>query len=72
MALWLQCQEAIHHKSAYHAWRVLKKSASMDAIDRSSGGGDDGSETDSDVGDCLGEGGGDKADHLAAQKPSGM
>ena len=21
MALWLQCQEAIHHKTAYHAWR---------------------------------------------------
>jgi len=72
MALWLQRQEAIHHKSAYHAWRVLKKSASMDAIDRSSGGGDDRSETDSDVGDRLGEGGGDEADHLAAQKPSGM
>jgi len=72
MALWLQRQEAIHHKSAYHAWRVLKKSASTDAIDRSSGGGDDGSETDSDVGDRLGEGGGDEADHLAAQKPSGM
>jgi len=23
MALWLQRQEVIHHKSAYHAWRVL-------------------------------------------------
>ncbi|KAI5989448.1 hypothetical protein EDC04DRAFT_2873164 [Pisolithus marmoratus] len=33
MALWLQRQEAIHHKSAYLAWRQLKRQlATMDQI----------------------------------------
>jgi len=45
MALWLQHQEAIHHRTAYHAWRQLKKPASKDAIHGSLGGGID----DSDV-----------------------
>jgi len=59
MALWLQHQEAIHHKTAYHAWKKLKKSVpSTDTIHGSSGGGD-GSEGDSNVGDHLGEGPGD-------------
>jgi len=65
MVLWLQRQEAIHHKTAYHAWKKLKKSAlSMDAIHGSSGGGD-GSEGDSNVGDRLGEGPGDDTVYLA-------
>jgi len=74
MALWLQCQEAIHHKTAYHTWKQLKKSASVDATHGSSGGGIDGSETGSEVGDRLvrGEGSDNNTDHLAAQQPSGM
>ena len=32
MALWLQRQEAIYYKTAYHAWRQLEKSAGIDAI----------------------------------------
>ena len=44
MALWLQCQEAIHHKTIYHTWKQLKKSASVDAIHASSGGGIDSSD----------------------------
>jgi len=68
MALWLQRQEAIHHKTAYHTWKQLKKSASMDATHGSSGRGIDSSETGSEVGDCLvrGEGSGNNMDHLAA------
>jgi len=72
MALWLQCREAFHHKTAYHAWKQLKQSASMDTIHGSSGRAIDGSETGSEVGDCLDEGGGDDTDHLAMQQPSGM
>jgi len=72
MALWLQRQEAIHLKSAYHAWRVLKKSASTDAVHGGLGGGNDGSENYSDVGDRLGRVGGDDRDRLAAREPSGM
>jgi len=72
MALWLQCQEAIHHKTDYHAWKKLKKSAlSMDTIHGSSGGGD-GSEGDSNVGDRLGEGPGDDTVYLALQQLPGM
>ena len=66
MALWLQCQEAIHHRTTYHAWRQLRKSASIDAIQESLGKGMDGSETGSEMDDHLGEGGGDDTDHLAA------
>ncbi|KAI5997719.1 hypothetical protein EDC04DRAFT_2872263 [Pisolithus marmoratus] len=33
MALLLQCQEAIHHKSAYLAWRQLKRWPHMDSVD---------------------------------------
>ena len=72
MALWFQCQEAINLKSAYHAWRVLKKSASTDTIHGGLGGGNDSSENYSDVGDCLGRVGGNNRDCLAAQEPSGM
>jgi len=72
MALWLQHQEAFHHKTAYHAWKQLKQSASMDAIHGSSGGAIDGSETGSEVGDRLDEGGGDDTVHLATQQLSGM
>ncbi|KIM61751.1 hypothetical protein SCLCIDRAFT_25557 [Scleroderma citrinum Foug A] len=43
MALWLQCQEVIYYKTAYHAWRQLEKSAGIDALgDRlDEGAGDD-------------------------------
>jgi len=68
MALWLQRQEAIHHKTTYHAWKKLKKSApSMDAIHRSLG-----SEGHSDMGNHLGEGAGDGAIHAAPQQLPGM
>ncbi|KAI6009336.1 hypothetical protein BKA83DRAFT_4467974 [Pisolithus microcarpus] len=33
MALWLQWQEAIHHKSAYLAWRQLKTPLRGDSVD---------------------------------------
>ena len=72
MALWLQRQEAIHHKAAYHAWKRLKKSTSMDAIHRSSGRGIDGSEAGSEVGESPGEGAGNNIDDLAVQQLSGM
>ena len=61
MALWLQHQEAIHHKTIYHTWKQLKKSASVDAIHASSGRGIDSSETGSEVG----EGGGNEMDQLS-------
>ena len=54
--------------TAYHAWRQLKKSGSMAAIHGDSGGGDDDSDTGSDVSD----GAGDDMDHRPAQQPSGM
>ncbi|KAI6038466.1 hypothetical protein EDC04DRAFT_2603920 [Pisolithus marmoratus] len=38
MALWLQCQEAIHHKSAYLAWRQLKRWLHMDSVDGATSG----------------------------------
>ena len=72
MALWLQRQEAFHHKTAYHAWKQLKQSTSMDAIHGSLGGAIDSSETGSEVGDHLDEGGGNDTVHLATQQPSGM
>ena len=72
MALWLQRQEAIHHKTAYHVWKKLKKSASTDAIHGSSGGGINGSEGGSRMGDRLGEGAGDDMDHLAPRQLPGM
>ena len=62
MALWLQCQEAIHHKTTYHAWRQLKRSVSMAAIHGGKGGGIDDSDTDSDVGEDAN----DDMDHLPA------
>ena len=34
MALWLQRQDTIHHKTTYHAWRQHKKFTSMDTIHR--------------------------------------
>jgi len=68
MALWLQCQEAIHHRTAYHAWRQLKKPASKDAVHRSLGGGIDDSDVKLDTGDCPGEGAG----KVAARGLSGM
>ena len=71
MALWLQRQEAIYYKTAYHAWRQLEKSAGIDAVQGSSGG-DDSSDTYSELGDCLDEGAGDDIDHLAAQQLPGM
>ncbi|KAI6039428.1 hypothetical protein EDC04DRAFT_2867973 [Pisolithus marmoratus] len=36
MALWLQQQEAIHHKSAYLAWRQLKRLLCMESVDDNS------------------------------------
>ena len=68
MALWLQCQEAIHHMTTYHTWRQLKKSGSMAAIHGDSGRGDD----DSDAGSDVSDGAGDDVDHRPARQPSGM
>ena len=65
MALWIQCQEAIHHKTAYHAWRQLRKSASIATIQENLGRGMDGSETGSAMDDHLGVGGGNNTDQLS-------
>ena len=61
MALWLQCQEAIHHKTTYHSWRQLRRTASMGSINGSPGDGVNISDTGSEMGD-----------HLAVMQSSGM
>ncbi|KIM55951.1 hypothetical protein SCLCIDRAFT_29991 [Scleroderma citrinum Foug A] len=53
MALWLQHQEAIHHKTAYHSWRQLRRTASTGSINGSPGDGVNVSDTGSEMGDRL-------------------
>ena len=53
MTLWLQCQEAIHHKTAYHSWRQLRRTASTGSINGSPGDGVNVSDTGSEMGDRL-------------------
>jgi len=65
MALWLQRQEAIYHKTAYHAWRQLRRCASMDSNNGRPSGEVVRSDIDSRMGDPLDEGAGDPM-------PSGM
>ena len=72
MALWLQHQEAIHHKSAYHAWKQLRCSETMDSIDGRPGGEVDDLDAGSRMGDPLDEGAGDIMDRLSVPEPSGM
>jgi len=72
MALWLQRQEAIHHKSAYHAWKQLRHSETTDSIDGRPGGEVDDSDAGSGMGDPLDEGAGDIMDRLSVPEPSGM
>jgi len=66
MALWLQRQEGIHVKAAYHTWRQLRQAANMDSIHRRPGEGVDNSVTSS-------EGGaGDAMDRRGVPQLSGM
>jgi len=65
MALWLQHQEAIYYKTAYHAWRQLRCSARMDSIDGRTSGEVVSLDAGSGMGGPLDEGAGDAV-------PSGM
>lgn len=57
MELWLQCQEVIHYKNAYHTWKALRKSASLE-----------GRVGDSEAGSDIGnEGAGEDTDQLGVQ-----
>ncbi|KAI6045521.1 hypothetical protein EDC04DRAFT_2559308, partial [Pisolithus marmoratus] len=53
MALWLQHQEAIHHKSAYLAWRQLKRLPCMDSVDSATHGIGKSDSISSDLGDAT-------------------
>ncbi|KAI5983747.1 hypothetical protein EDC04DRAFT_2914692 [Pisolithus marmoratus] len=53
MALWLQHQEAIHHKSAYLAWRQLKRLPCMDSVDSATCGIGKSDSISSDLGDAT-------------------
>ncbi|KAI6004577.1 hypothetical protein EDC04DRAFT_2611630 [Pisolithus marmoratus] len=53
MALWLQHQEAIHHKSAYLAWRQLKRLLHMDSVDGTACGIGKSDSVSSDLGLCV-------------------